>query len=344
MQTKPEQLQRQLGQGLARCYLVTGDEPLLVQESADAIRAAARAGGCIERELLEINVAGDWQQLMQSAGALSLFADRKLIEVRLPSGKPGAEGSKALQEYLAMDSDDVLLIVAGKIDRQSQRAKWYTALDKAGVIVTIWPVSPRDLPRWLGQRLGAAGLQIDKDALQLLAERIEGNLLAAVQEVEKLKLLAEDGKITIDTVLSSVLDNARYNPFGLADTALGGDARAALRTLRGLEAEATQPPVVLWALARDIKLLCQLDEDRRAGVAPDQAINQRGVWRSRAALVKNALNRHTTDSVTQLQSLALETDATVKGFHPGNPWDVLERIILLLALGPQILSAAARRV
>ena len=158
MPVKPEQLVPQLERGLRRCYLVSGDETLIVEECADAVRNAARAGGCTEREVIEIGGAGDWQQLLQSAGAMSLFADRKLIEIRLPSGKPGAEGSKAIQEYLAIDSEDVLLIIAGKVDKSSQRAKWFTALDREGVVVQVWPVGRHELPTFLQRRLKAAGL------------------------------------------------------------------------------------------------------------------------------------------------------------------------------------------
>jgi len=336
MQIRAEQLSQSLKRSLARCYLVTGEETLLVQECADAIRIAAREAGCTEREVIEISSqGGEWQQLLQSAGALSLFADKKLIEVRLPSGKPGAEGSKALQEYLAIEGDDILLLVAGKIDKQSQRAKWYTELDKAGAIITLWPIKTQEMPRWLGQRFQAAGLEIDREALSLLAERVEGNLLAAVQEVEKLKLLADGGKVTVDTVIASVADNARYNSFGLADTALSGDTRGAIRTLRGLQAEAAAAPVVLWALARDVKLLALLTDDLSSGLGLSQAMQQRGVWRSRSALVQGAMSRHNADTVCVLQELVYRVDAATKGYAKDDPWLLLERLLALLALGHQ---------
>ena len=336
MQLKPEQLEQQLKKhGVQRCYLVSGDEALIVQECADAIRAAARAAGCIEREVIEITSAGDWQALLQSGGAMSLFAERKLIEVRLPSGKPGTEGSKAIVAYLAMDTDDILLVVAGKIDRQSQKSKWYTGLDTAGAVITVWPIGANELPRWLTQRLKSAGLEADREAVQMLAERVEGNLLAAAQEVEKLKLLVTGNQVTAQTVMETVLDNARYNTFGLVDTALAGDARGALRTLRGLQAESTQPPVVLWTLVRDIKLLATLAEDQRRGVPIMQAMNQHGVWRTRTALIQSALQRHTVSSLARLQSLAYTVDGSVKGFAQGDPWDHLERMVAELALGAQ---------
>ena len=341
MQLKPEQLSQHLSKGNAPCYLIAGDETLIVQECADAIRTAARESGCSEREVIEINNPSDWQHLLQSGGALSLFAERKLIEVRLPSGKPGAEGSKALQAFLEMESEDILLIVSGKIDRQSQRAKWYTALDNMGVIITVWPIQSRELPSWIQRRLQAVGLQADKSAAQLLADRTEGNLLAAAQEIEKLKLLAPDGTVTVETILEGVLDNARYSAFSLADAALSGDSRNAIRTLRGLRAEATQPPAVLWALARDMNLLADVDEDRRAGTQVSRALQERGVWRSRLALVQAAVERHSRRSIGQLQALAYRTDAVIKGQEKGDPWIGLDRIVLLLARGNQ--SGNARR-
>ena len=335
MPIKPEQLSQNLNRELKRCYLVFGDETLIVEECADTVRAAARAAGCTEREIIEISGAGDWQQLLQSAGALSLFADRKLIEIRLPSGKPGTEGSKALQEYLTLDTEDVLLVIAGKVDKQSQRAKWFTRIDQEGLAIQVWPVGRRDLPDFLQQRLKSAGLRADRDAVQLLAERVEGNLLAAVQEVDKLRLLATSEHVTVDTVLSSVLANARYSTFGLADTALSGDAVAAIRTLRGLQAESTQPPAVLWPLNRDITLLASLHDDCAKGQPLSRAMNQRGVWRSRMPLVQGAAERQNAKGIARLQKLAFLADATVKGFEKGNPWDILDQVVVLLAQGPK---------
>ena len=255
MRLYPEKLRGHLQQQLLPVYLVSGDEPLLLQECCDLIRQQARAQGCTEREVIDAGVSGfKWQDILHSASSMSLFAERKLVELRLPSGKPGAEGSKALCEYLNMASgEDVLLIISGKIDKQSTNSKWYKALDKAGVTIQVWPVDAAELPRWLQQRVRNAGMSIDADALQLLCERVEGNLLAAVQEVEKLKLLATDSRITTETVTEAVSNNARYNLFGMADSALKGDATTSLRMLHGLRAEGTEPPVVLWALAREIR-------------------------------------------------------------------------------------------
>ena len=212
MQLKPPQLADHLSQHLAPCYLISGDEPLIVQECADAIRTAARAAGCAERQRITISGKDDWLELGHSAGSLSLFADRKLIEVQLPSGKPGTEGSKAIQEYLAGEQEDVLLIISGRIDKQSQKSKWYVALDQAGVVLPVWPISPAELPGWIAARMKAAGLTADNDAVTLLAERLEGNLLAASQEIEKLKLLHGEQTITAEESAPPVEETSEEQP------------------------------------------------------------------------------------------------------------------------------------
>ena len=333
MQLKPAQLDTHLAQNLAPCYLISGDEPLLVQECADAIRRAARAGGCTERQRLHISSKDDWLELGHAAGSLSLFAERKLIEVQLPSGKPGTEGSKAIQEYLANSPDDVLLIVSGRIDKQSQKSKWYLALDQAGVVMPIWPVSPTELPHWISDRMSSLGLTAEPDAITLLAERLEGNLLAAAQEVEKLKLLHGDHTITATMVADTVSDNARYDAFRLVDVALSGDARGAVRTLRGLKGEAVQPPVLLWAVAREVRLLADLKRDVAAGTSIDRAMQQKGVWRNRQGLVRTALNRLSGRDLAEMQTLSFQVDGSSKGFLLGEPWSLLERLLIVLAQG-----------
>jgi len=332
MRVYPEQLPAHLERQLLPVYLVSGDEPLLLQECCDLVRHHARAQGCNEREVIDTGVAGfNWQDILHSAASMSLFAERKLVEIRLPSGKPGADGSKALCDYLEIASaEDVLLVIAGKIDKQSTNSKWYKALDKAGATVQVWPVDAAKLPGWLRQRVTAAGMRIDDDALQLLCERVEGNLLAAVQEVEKLKLLARDSHITARTVTESVSDNARYNVFELADRALAGDTVASLRILHGLRGEGTEPPVVLWALAREIRTLQDVQADCAGGKNPVQALTARRVWKSRIPLMQAALARHTTNSVSLLLEQALTVDGSIKGFARGRPWDNLESLLIAL--------------
>lgn len=329
MRVYPEKLAAQLQQQLLPVYLVSGDEPLLVQECCDLVRQQARAQGCTEREVIDAGVSNfDWQEILHSASSMSLFAERRLVELRLPSGKPGADGSKALCEYLQVSSpEDVLLIISGKIDKQSTNSKWHKALDKAGATVQIWPVNAKDLPRWLQQRVRAAGMSIDKDALQLLCERVEGNLLAAVQEVEKLKLLADNGQITPDTVTAAVSDNARYNLFDMADNALKGDACGSLKMLHGLRGEGTEPAIALWALLREIRTLYEVSMECEQGQSPQQAFSSRRVWKSRMGLMQGALARHDKHSLGLLLEQAATVDGSIKGFASGKPWDNLEDLI-----------------
>ncbi len=335
MQASPDQLSAQLKRQLAPVYLVTGDEPLQLQECCDLIRREARAQGCTDREVIDASGSGfDWYEILHSASSMSLFAERKLIELRLPSGKPGAEGSKALCEYLEIASgDDVLLIVAGKIDKQSTNSKWFKALDKAGVVTQVWPVDARNLPRWVRQRVSAAGMSIDDEALQLLCDRVEGNLLAASQEVEKLKLLASDSQITARVVLDSVSDNARYSVFELADKALKGDAAGSLHMLHGLRGEGTEPTIVLWSLTREIRTLYEVQLECPNGQGAMQALNARRVWKNRISLMQGALARHTPQSMARLLEQASKVDGSIKGFAGGRPWDNLEDLVIGLSRG-----------
>ena len=332
MRLYPEKLAGHLQQQLLPVYLISGDEPLVVQECCDLIRRKAREQGCAERMLLDTGVTGfNWQELLHSAASMSLFADRRLIELRLPSGKPGTEGSSALCEYLDIASgDDVLLIVSGKIDKQSTNSKWYKALDKAGATLQVWPVDAKNLPRWLQQRVRDAGMSIDNDALQLLCDRVEGNLLAAAQEVEKLKLLATDTRITALTVAEAVSDNARYNVFEMTDHALHGNASASLRMLHGLRAEGSEPVSILWVLAREIQTLYEAQQDCDRGQGAQQALTARHVWQSRMPCMQAALARHNSSSLSLLIEQAMQVDGSIKGFAVGKPWDNLERLVLNL--------------
>ena len=337
MRVYPEKLTGALAKQLLPVYLVSGDEPLLVQECCDQVRRAARDAGCSDRELIDAGSPGfKWVDILASASSMSLFAERKLVELRLPSGKPGAEGSKALLEYLdiAASGEDILLIVAGKIDKQSTNSKWYKALDAAGVTVQVWPVEAKDLPRWLQQRVRSAGMTIDNDALQLLCDRVEGNLLAAVQEVEKLKLLASEGQITAATVTGAVADNARYNLFDMTDNALRGNAAASLKMLHGLRDEGTEPAVALWALLREIRTLQRAKSAIDAGQNPQQALNALRVWKNRMSLMQAALSRHSTASLIDLLDQAARVDGSIKGYAGGKPWDHLENLALALAGSP----------
>ena len=333
MRVYPEKLAQELKQRLQPVYLISGDETLLVQESVDLVRRAARYHGCSERHVLD---AGDrafgWQDLLQDASSMSLFAEQRLIELRIPNGKPGTEGSKALCEYLeSPPENDTLLIVSGKIDRASTNSKWYKAIDKLGITVQLWPVGAAELPRWLEQRARQIELPIDRDALELLAERVEGNLLAAVQELEKLRLGHQEGVIDAQTVADAVANSARFNLFELLDVALAGRAEHSIRMLRGLRSEGVQPPALLWGLVRELRLLQGLCAAVERGSHPSQALTEARVWKNRQPVLQAAMQRHTTDSVSTLLSLAGDVDGCIKGYAQGNAWDRMEALVLGIA-------------
>ena len=333
MRVRPEELARHLQKQLLPIYIISGDEPLLVQEATDLIRQSARAQGCSEREVIDASPKNfDWQEILVSATSMSLFSERKLVEIRLPSGKPGAAGSKALCAYVEMvGPDDVMLLITGKIDKQSMNSKWVKTLDKAGVVIQAWPIGARDLPRWLQQRIAGAGMTIDTDALQLLSDRVEGNLLAAVQEVEKLKLLNNDTHITAQTVTEAVSDNARYNLFEMVDSALRGDSTSSLRMLHGLRAEGTEPTVALWALTRELRTLQLVQAECKQGQNVQQALRSQRVWNNRMQLMQAAVTRHNKESLATILELAATTDGSIKGFAGGKPWDNLESLVLALS-------------
>jgi DNA polymerase-3 subunit delta len=333
MQLRAEQLKQHLQKQLLPLYLVYGDEDLLVQEACDAIRSRCREQGCSEREVLQVSgTTFDWNSLLATSSEMSLFADRKLIELRIPSGKPGAEGSKALVEYLENPApENILLIISGKIEKQSVRSKWFTTLDKAGATIPVYSVKPNQLPRWMKQRLQQLGLQIDDDALQLLCDRIEGNLLAAAQEIEKLRLLTGGDRISAGHIHQTVADNARYDLFSLVDHACAGRADEAFKMLHGLRAEGTESAIVLWAVARELRILYQCQFDIKNGKPMGQVLQARRVWDSRQPLISAALKRHSLDSLTDLLQQAAQVDHSIKGLAERDPWDRLGELLLRLA-------------
>jgi DNA polymerase-3 subunit delta len=340
MRLRAEQLAQHL-QPLQSVYLVSGDEQLLVQEACSEIRRAAREQGCSEREVLCVEKKFDWNALHSSSAEMSLFAERKLIELRIPNGKPGVEGSKALVSYLADPSpDNCLLIIAGKIDKKSTSSKWYNTIDKAGACLQIWPVDARQLPRWMKQRLRQGGLDIDDDALQVLCDRVEGNLLTAVQEIEKLQLLTSGNVVSLDNVNEAVADSARYNLFALLDHALLGETGAALKMMAGLRSEGTDATVVLWGLAREIRLLCQCQAGIERGQNSNRVLQAQRVWEQRKPVVTSALARHSGAALDVMLQQAADCDRAIKGMADGKPWDRLEQLLLALS-GPGFRSTSS---
>jgi DNA polymerase-3 subunit delta len=336
MKLAPAQLNKHLQGTLAPVYIVSGDDPLLCQEAADAIRAAARQQGFDERQVFSADASFDWGTLLQAGASLSLFAQRRLLELRLPSGKPGDKGAAALIEYCSRPAEDTLLLISlPKLDGSAQKTKWGKALVEGSQcqFIQIWPIDAQQLPQWINQRLAQAGLSAQRDAVDLIAARVEGNLLAAAQEIEKLKLLAEGNQITVETVQSAVADSARFDVFGLVDAILKGDATHALRMLEGLRGEGVEPPVILWALARELRLLAGIALQFSQGIPLDKAFSQARppVWDKRRPLVSKALQRLSAQRWAQLLQDAQRIDAQIKGQAPGSPWTGLTRLALLMA-------------
>jgi DNA polymerase III subunit delta len=310
----PDSLSAHLEQTLAPAYLVSGDEPLLAGEAADAIRAKARAQGFTEREVHFIERAGDWNDVRASAGTLSLFGSRRLVEIRLPTGKPGAAGNTTLVELLeARDPDTVFLILTPRLDRDAQGAAWVAAVEKHGAWIPVWPVEAGRLVAWLRNRSRRIKLEATDEALELLAERTEGNLLAASQELEKLRLIAQ-GRASVETVLESVADSARFDVFQLGEAVVAGDTSRALRILAGLRGEGVEPTLVLWSLTKAMR-------DLWGAIATGGAPRARSWQRSQAAALDQGARRAPRLPFGSLAVRAGRADRMVKGRLVGDAWD-----------------------
>lgn len=326
---------------LRPAYLVCGDEPLLVQEAAAAIVERARQAGFDERERHTVERGFDWVGLTAGSENLSLFASRRIIDIRLPSCKPGTAGGSALKELAGkQDPDQLLLVSCPKLDSAAARTAWVKAFDTAGAVVQVWPLDRRDLGGWVRQRMIAAGLNVDRGGAELLADRVEGNLLAAVQEIEKLKLVHADAALTEADIERAVGDSARFDVFRLADAALAGQEARCLRMLWSLRREGIEPVLVLWALSRDIGLLAQLKAATSRGESESASLDKLGVWQRRKPVVQRAAKRLTALQVRGLVAQAAVADKVIKGRRYGQPWDVLADLLLGLLKQPATHRAA----
>lgn len=346
MKLQAEQLASHLRSALSPVYILSGDEPLLVEEAADAIRGAAREQGYTTRDLMHVDKGFDWQQLLDAADTLSLFAERRIIELRMPAGKPGDAGRKALLDYCARPPQDtLLLIITGKLDSATQKTRWYGAIESAGAGLVLWPPEPRQLPTWLGTRLRRYGLEADAAALDLLAERVEGNLLAASQEIEKLHLLHGEGRLRVEDIADAVTDNARFDIYRLVDTALDGDSEKTARMLERLCEEGIEPVLLLWVFGRELRGLAQLavacapvGGGRPQAAVLDQAMTRARVWQRRKLLTKKALMRHGPRRWQAFLVSVAHADRVLKGQAPGNVWDELLQLALAIAGNPAALA------
>ena len=331
MRLKVEQLGKHLEGKLAPVYVLGGDEPLQIQESRDAIRAAAGNQRFNERVLLSAETGFDWGTLKLYADSLSLFGDRRIIDLRLVSGKPGDAGARALKGYAADPPEDNLLIVTmEKFERASTSTQWYKALERAGAAIRTWPVDARHLADWVRRRAGARGLTLSAAAAQALGERAEGNLLACAQEIDKLHMLHGEARLDVEDVLRSVTDSARFDVFDLVDAALAGDTARSVRILHGLREEGVAPPLVAWALTREIRSMSRMAGDMAGGANIDEIMGRHRIWDKRRGLVSNALRRHPAAVWLDILGQAARTDRVTKGGAPGKPWDALEGLALAM--------------
>jgi DNA polymerase-3 subunit delta len=337
MQLKPDDLADHLARGLRGLYVIHGDEPLLALEAGDAIRAAARASGVVEREVLVVEPGFKWDALLAANANASLFGERKLIDLRIPSGKPGVEGAKALEVCAARPNPDhVTLITLPRLDRATQSAGWFTALAQAGVTLAVYPVERNAFPAWIAARLARQNQRAAPDTLAFLAENCEGNLLAARQEIEKLALLLPEGELAHDAVEAAVADVARYDIFELSEAWLAGDAARAVRVLRALEIAGEAPTLAVWQLSEDVHALAAASLMVRNGTPAAVAVRNARVWGKRQAALERALRRVAPALVPPLLAACARLDALAKGLGRGNPWDELASAALTLAGRPAL--------
>jgi len=323
----PQQLETHVRGKLAPLYLVSSDEPLLVDEVLARLRPAAVEQGYTEREIHIAERSFDWSEFAVGLQTMSLFAERRMIELRLPTGKPGDKGSRFFVEAAANPAPDtVIVVITPKVDGN---AKWVKSIAKGGAWIPLYPPRADELPAWIAGRLAAADLRADRDALQLLAAQVEGNLLAAKQEIDKLTLIATDGRVTLDTVRTSVADGARFDVFQLGDAALAGNGARAARILYSLEKEGVAAPLVLWSLVREIMVVSDVILRVSSGQSTGKAMAS--VWKQKQTLVRRAIQGRDAEFARGLIASASRADRIVKGSLKGRPWNALLELTMTLA-------------
>lgn len=332
MWLKAEQLPTALARKLAPIYFISGDEPLQSCESADAVRLAAKNAGYENRELLIVDKSFIWGDFLQTAGSISIFSDKKIIDLRMSSGKPGMDGSKALVSYCErLPEDTLLLITSGKVDKSTKKSKWLTTLEKHGVAIQTWPLEGADLTQWIGRRMQRRGISTDSKGLGLIASRVEGNLLAANQEIEKLYVLYGQGALTEQKIAAVVADASRYDVFNLVDAALSGRVDRVNKILLGVQHEGIAAQIVLWALSREIRNLINIQQKLESSQPRNSVFMQYQVWDKRQKLVSGALSRLTRKNLMDTLLIAARTDRQIKGEQQGDSWESLLEIGLKLA-------------
>jgi DNA polymerase-3 subunit delta len=335
MRISTEQLAQHLARDLKTLYCVFGDETLLAIEAADRIRARARAEGYGEREVLTADAGFKWSELAFAGNSRSLFSARRILELRVPGGKPGVDGASALEAWCEDPPPDTVAVInLPGLDWRAQKAAWFESLERAGVLVEAKTVTRRALPEWLAGRLKAQGQEADRETLEFVAERVEGNLLAAWQEVQKLALLFPQGRIEFDQAREAVLDVARYDVFNLGEALLDGDAAYLARMLDGLRGEGVAPPLVLWALTEEIRAIGRVLAAAAAGGSPPQLWREARVWgASHQGAMQRNMRRFTREQVESAIAHAGKADRMVKGLVRGDAWSELLQLALRFASG-----------
>ena len=335
MKLRPEQLPAALAKSLAPAYLISGDEPLQLSEALDAVRAAARARGFANRELFYADAGFDWSRLQEASGSFSLFGEKQVLDLRLPA-KPDKDGAAALERYAKRPpADAVLVVTLPKLTAAEQKAAWLQALEAKGVLVQVWPLAGQNLLGWLDKRMAAKKMQAERSGLAILAARVEGNLLAAAQEIEKLHILHGAGRVSDDMIRQAVADSARYDVYDLAEAALLGQAARARRVLDALRAEGVASAVALWALARDIRLLCGIKAAMAEGADLESAFarQKERVWDKRKTSLASAAQRLSLHEARRALLRCAQADRCLKGLAGGDAWEALLDVCLGLAGG-----------
>lgn len=328
---RPDDLPRALARGLSALYVIHGDEALLALEAAQLVRDATRSAGFQDREILTVESGFSWSQLTLLGNSFSLFSDKKLIDLRIPSGKPGVEGGKALEAYAKnLPPDTITLITLPKLDRTGLNSKWFTALASAGDVVEAKAIERAQLPDWIASRLARQKQRLTTEALAFLVDRVEGNLLAAHQEIQKLALLFPEGELSLDEVRTAIANVARYDVFQLGAALLDGDQCRFVRMLDGLRAEGEAPHLVLWALAEEVRALYRVGKGRRENIPLGQLFKDNRVWGERQKLMERALSRMTAIKLRGALLHAARIDALNKGIGEGEAWDELLQLALPL--------------
>jgi len=334
MQLRASQLDAHLGKHFAPVYAIHGSEPLLVLEAADAVRAAARRRGYDEREVFFAARGFDWAELRNAGASMSLFGGRKIIDLRLPTGKPGSDGAAAIEAYCANPNPEhVLVVTLPELDWKTKKAGWFGALAAAGVMVEAPQIGRPQLPRWIGERLARNRQHAGAEVLDYLADRVEGNLLAAHQEVQKLALLAPEGELSRAAVEDAVANVARYDVEGAGDALMAGDLARYARVLQGLRGEGEQPTYLLWVLSESVRLLLRLKDGVAASRPFGELLRENRIWGEREAPVRSALQRVPRASLRRALTQCVTIDRTIKGLARGDAWDEFLKLGLELCDG-----------